>query len=769
LTEPLPTTEDEEPARQPWRHGTLLPLRVELREFAARGLSAPGADATAKHLCDFVAAELAAAALGDYAPYLWETLREEGGLLLLDGLDEVPAARKRRAQIKGVVEDFAKAFPACRILVTSRTYAYQRQAWRLDGFAETVLAPFGEGQIARFVERWYAHIGALRGLHAEESAGRAELLRRAISNSERLRGLAERPLLLTLMASLHAWRSGSLPEKREELYADTVDLLLDWWERPKVVRDEEQVIVQQPSLAEWLKVDRDKVRGLLNTLAYAAHAEQAELVGTADVPEGALLSGLLRLSQNPDVNPARLVEYLSQRAGLLLPRGVGVYTFPHRTFQEYLAACHLVVDTYPDKVARLGREEPGRWREVVLLAGAATTARGSDFALWALVEELCPPDALPETQTEADAWGALLAGQALVESADVGQVSARNEPKVKRVQGHLVRILERAALPAVERVAAGDVLAKLGDPRPGVGLREDGLPDLVWCEVPAGVFTMGSENDSLSFLGKETPQRQVEVPRFWISQYPITNAQYEVFVQAGGYRNPAYWTEGAKSQVWTDGKVKAWNDDVARDKPYDYGAPFNLLNHPVVGVTWYEAVAFCRWLTEQVTGGEAWRLDGDGVEAMTIALPSETQWEKAARGPDGRIYPWGDAADPERANYDDTGIGTTSAVGCFPRGASPYGVLDMSGNAWEWCATKFQGSYEDYQDDNDVEGTDARVLRGGAFHYTDRSVRCAYRYYGSPYNRYGGNGFRVVASPSAPVFSERPAPAVSERPALHSG
>jgi predicted NACHT family NTPase len=111
-------------------------------------------------------------------------------------------------------------------------------------------------------------------------------LKRAIFNSASLTALAERPLLLTLMASLHAWRGGSLPEGREALYADAMDLLLDSWESPKVVRDARgNPRVEQPGLSEWLKVDRDKVRALLNEFAYKAHACQPELLGTADVAE----------------------------------------------------------------------------------------------------------------------------------------------------------------------------------------------------------------------------------------------------------------------------------------------------------------------------------------------------------------------------------------------------------------------------------------------------------------------------------------------------
>ena len=133
---------------------------------------------------------------------------------------------------------------------------------------------------------------------------------------------------------------------------------------------------------------------------------------------------------------------------------------------------------------------------------------------------------------------------------------------------------------------------------------------------------------------------------------------------------------------------------------------------------------------------------------QVVRLPSEAEWERAARGTDGRIYPWSGDLDPGRANYAETGIGTTSAVGMFPAGVSPCGALDMAGNVWEWCATKRQGNYQDYRDDNDLAGGDARVVRGGSFFYGRRYVRCASRFSRDPLDRYDIIGFRVVlASP----------------------
>jgi hypothetical protein len=523
LTTPLPDDKgQDQEERQPWAHGPLLPVRIILRDLAARGLPEdPQQPADADHLWQFLATEVKTAG---FVPYLRREVAQRGGLILLDGLDEVPAGQQRRAQIKQLVEDLAATLPRARILVTSRTYAYQKQDWRLSGFEEAVLAPFTPGQIRRFVDRWYGHMAERRGLDAADAQGRAEVLKRAIFGSDPLRDLAARPLLLTLMASLHAWRGGSLPEKREELYADAVDLLLEWWEDQRTVRDAAgRILVMQPSLVEWLKIGRGPMRHLLHRLAYTAHAAQPDpSAGTADIAESDLIGGLLDLSQNPDVRPARLVEYLRDRAGLLVPHGVGVYTFPHRTFQEYLAACYLTDHDYPEAVAGLVRGEPNRWREVALLAGAKA-AGGSASTIWSLAEALCYRDPVrsddfsrsaPEEPAEAvttnlaDTWGAHLAAQALTEAADLEQISPRNQAKVRRVRDWLAQIVRGDQLPALERALAAVNLAYLGDPRPEV-MTVDGMH---FCLIPRGPFWMGSDEDNRQEKDAERPRHELNIP-----------------------------------------------------------------------------------------------------------------------------------------------------------------------------------------------------------------------------------------------------------------
>jgi formylglycine-generating enzyme required for sulfatase activity len=238
------------------------------------------------------------------------------------------------------------------------------------------------------------------------------------------------------------------------------------------------------------------------------------------------------------------------------------------------------------------------------------------------------------------------------------------------------------------------------------------------------------------YYEREIPQHTVDLPTYYIAHYPVTQIQYAAFVQDTGHNVPSSLFE------------------LEPDRPFEWRGgsyPPGRANQPVVLVSWHDALVYCGWLTEKLC---VWDETPEPLatllreEGWRITLPSEAEWEKAARGADGRIFPWGEQADRERANYSDTEVGTTSAVGCFPDGASPYEVEDLSGNVWEWCRTKWEENYRDYQGDDSLEGDAHRVLRGGSFLDSGWSVRCACRGGGGgPGYRGGGLGFRVVASP----------------------
>jgi formylglycine-generating enzyme required for sulfatase activity len=300
---------------------------------------------------------------------------------------------------------------------------------------------------------------------------------------------------------------------------------------------------------------------------------------------------------------------------------------------------------------------------------------------------------------------------------------------------HLLGLFE-SSLPPPERADAGRLLGRLGDPRPEV-LAVD---EMALCWVPAGPFWLGSDPKHDRMAGEdETPVTRIDLSGYYIGRYPVSNAQFAEFVAAGGYCMERLWREARHVGVWNEGRVQARNDDAGRNAPYDFGAPFNLPNHPVVGVTWHEALAFVRWLSGR------WRDQGRLPGGFEVTLPTEAQWEKAARGDrDQRAYPWGDAFEPSWCNSYELGIGTTTPVGTFPSGASPYGVLDMSGNVWEWCLTKWRDDYSSPVDDS-PKGNEARVLRGGAFGDSAGFVRCTSRSGLNPDLRLRNYGFRVVA------------------------
>lgn len=276
------------------------------------------------------------------------------------------------------------------------------------------------------------------------------------------------------------------------------------------------------------------------------------------------------------------------------------------------------------------------------------------------------------------------------------------------------------------RVLFESVLAEQNEPIPGAGVVvEDGqwLPAISWGNsVPAGQYAVGGDGGAWDAFDKQ--DIDIDLP-YQLTRYPITYAQFQCFVVSTAY-DDAYWWEGMpeSGKDWDGNKYRV--RDLATQR-------FKTWNNPRETVSWYQALAFCRWLHDKI-----------GEE---IDLPTEFEWEVAARyagngRTDRRVYPWGsDKISAEYANYNETSLRATSAVGQFPRGRQPeLDLYDMSGNVWEWCRNKYSDPYDEQVD----QSGDSRTLRGGSWVVDDRGCSAACRDLDLPYTRNADLGFRLV-------------------------
>jgi len=422
------------------------------------------------------------------------------------------------------------------------------------------------------------------------------------------------------------------------------------------------------------------------------------------------------------------------RAGLLLERDTGVFTFPHRSFQEFLAGTYIDSEDEENFVSKADKLANNLmvWREAILWAvSRCVNVRGNVNNPIMLAASLCPSTTPKDQNDWLRIW---FAGEVLLETG-IDRVEENDLGKntiLPLVRSRLAQLLEQNALTPRERAEAGNTLAKLSDPRIGV------THDFLFCEIPAGVFQMGDE-------GKQFKYDKIK-SNYFMSRYPITNAQFDLFVKDGGYTQDEWWTKAG---------LKWLNENKSKDRR-NFGSAYDLLNHPAVGVTWHEAYAFTRWATKNIERLTLSVWKNRKIEPLhlengkfEIRLPSEAEWEYAAHGGKNSRYPWNsDEITPNHANYSDTNLNVTSTVGAFPLGMNDYGLLDMSGNVWEWCSTEWLGDYKDYlkKENNNPEGSVARVVRGGAYYDVGSSLRCAYRYGYPPFFRDDYLGFRVVVS-----------------------
>jgi len=668
--------------------------------------------------------------LRDLGPLFDAALQAGQAVVLLDGLDEVQA---NRAFLVRLVQDFAaehvpapggggKPVPGNRLVVTSRIVGYREAPLNGARWRTYTLVDWERDEIEHFVTRWtLAFEEAVRGAgelaNAAAARERDELLA-SIVDAPGIERLASNPLLLTILALIK--RQGvTLPQRRVELYELYLRTLINAWNKARSLDQRpvgpeldylETAQVLAP-LGLWLR-ETNPTAGLVsrtaleNWLTAYYQAEWALPPGQARHKGREFLQAVRRYSN------------------LLVERGQEQYGFLHLTFEEMLAAKGIAVSELAEAVAKILRylNDPA-WHETILLAvGTLGLVMQRPADAGKLLCTLC------EAHTEDDAYGRpiVLAGEALLDVSEVGV----GRKAAAQVTERLVRVMQDAAAPIRTRRDAGLLLGKLG------WLPED-IDAIV--EIPAGVFLYGDEKE----------KHKIEHP-YGIGKYPVTNAQYARFVAAGGYENKAHWS--AEGWSWRTGTYDSKAPDYSRswlagrsvqqrNQPFYWtDEKWNNPIFPVVGVSWFEAEAYCHWLSMTATAGRSYR------------LPTEAEWERAARGAKGWEYPWGDSFEAPRLNCADVWAGrdlsdfdawskwiderpeyvATTAACTYPQGVSHDGIWDLSGNVWEWTASSWDA--------------DNKVLRGGSWHNNGRPARCAYRHRLVPGHFDYNVGFRVVLS-----------------------
>jgi formylglycine-generating enzyme required for sulfatase activity len=560
-------------------------------------------------------------------------------LLILDGVDEVPLSHASssgrwhpRDQILSALADSCPVWchAGNRLLLTSRPYGLSDDQARQTTLGAAPLQLLPPKLQRLLAERWFTVLASESGSGGTMAAD----LFTDIDSQPWLMELAANPLLLTAMAIVYD-EGKRLPQDKHELYERVVSTVL--FSRYSV------------------PADIDRVKRELAVIAYGMHTNEGRTTPKAEATFHEV-ERWLRAYQHDRATytaPAEADAFetrdaLLSHSGLLLSTSDDRVGFAHLSFQEFFAGQRSLTVDEADLPGVFHRyADIPDWRNALsFLFGRLSMAFSEPTKAITLLEAQ-----LAVASPHRPRALLVLADAALVLE---GKGTPLRETSRRRLQDVLLRGMTSEA-PVVVRAELGSTLGRVGDHR----FRADRwcLPDedlLGFIKIEAGSFLMGSDPGRDNYAAvEEQPQHPLDLPEFYVARYPVTTAQFRLFVE--------------------EAQFKLGNRDCLR----------GLSNHPVTAVSWHEALAYCRWLMEalRVSAQIPAELRQRLLDGWEVALPSEAEWEKTARGTDGRIYPWGDTYDGSEAYGARNGVMT---VGSFPNLASPFGALDMNINVWEW-------------------------------------------------------------------------------------
>jgi hypothetical protein len=520
-----------------------------------------------------------------WGPYL----KQGKAIVLLDGLDEVsdPNLRERVALL---ARNFARAYPLCRFVVTSRIIGYIDTVRLGDDFHETTVRDFSLSDIRAFLTRWHQAVTInQRGLNQsalDVAAGLTRQLTDAILANERIMDLAINPLMLTVIALIHRDQV-KMPDRRAELYSEAVDVLLGKRDRVRGIKDH-LVLDGQP-------FDTGDRRLLLQHVAFWMHAQGRKEITLDEIKKLLTDYFYLRCAGEGErkLEAARhltdqFLQSVAERSGLIHARGEGVFSFSHLTFQEFLAAVALAdrKDYIKYSIKQVGKDW---WREVLLLEAGHLSNHGSRRAT-DLIRSIasCKKEPEPYHNLVLAAECVRDVGDARLEGGFAAEIRARmqsalRQPRSSRLDHRFKRFFRRTDQVhelTRQRVVVATAFGRIG----GMDYWRSPYGEPDWVHIPAGSFWMGSEK---SRELDERPLHQVTLADYWIAPTPITCTQYSIFLRETDHRLPDDWKSGK--------------------------APRGRELHPVINVSWNDVHSYCLWL--------------GGVTGKPIRLPSSLSGE----------------------------------------------------------------------------------------------------------------------------------------------
>jgi formylglycine-generating enzyme required for sulfatase activity len=631
-----------------------------------------------------------------------ELLRSGDVVVFLDKLDEVPDPDQRDMLARSVKRLQVQSSPLGapnHVIMACRSRGLDGATWAAD-FDEIRIRAMDGSTRDHYLRAW---CGVIWGAKAAPSL---QSVLDAVRRSPALAELAAIPQVATMLARIAA--EGPLPMQRVELYDQFVSTMI--------------------ATVRLRSHGTENIRGHLVALAYAMQMNAEP--------------GVLGIASARDVLEARggspaLLEDLELHTGLITVDRKGrasdlgaMVRFEHRTLQEFLAACHFA--EHPD--ALLEKVLDSAWTETLAMTAGVLALQALDRPgqlrefLAAVVRE---PVFTPATSDELALvdWAPRVAAASicLTEIASFGVTESLLEP-ARSAQNRLLPALQ--SLEVRTRVSVADGLGSVRDPRLS--------PEARWVDIPAGPFWRGSDDPDA--WEQEKPPCLVEVTSFRIQRWPVTVAEFRQFMQAGqGYARSEWWSP----EGWE------WRLHQQVDTPSGWEHQEPRLNRPVTGVCWWEATAYCAWLAAE----------GDVPSGWRAVLPTEAQWEKAARGPADGVhprgrFPWGDAWADDRhgpANFRNTRTGICP-VGLFAPDQSPYGAWDLAGNVAERCLDGF-AAYQPEPGPDPVcrDYAHGHAVRGGSWASYPLDLRVTVRFGDSRDSRDDRTGFRVGLIPVEPA------------------